>query len=415
MQTIVYLCGGCFNHVSTGSIMASVTLMLYSFKKLKDGSHPIVLSILKDRKRRMISLGYSATEKQWSDRWQTVNARHPKADKLKKLIKQKKEAASKALFDLEGAGKPYTVDDIAEYLGRTHKTSSFKEYSEYLIEAMKKSGKSGNAEIYDIASKALLRFNDGKDIDLKNINLKLIKRFQDKLLEDGVKINSISIYIRTIRAIYNKAIKDNVISSIHYPFKDFKIEQEQTIKRALTKEEINSIKQFDTAKRSDLDFARDIFLFSFYNRGMNFVDICNLKPEDIIGGRIRYRRQKTGQTFSVKITDQAQAIIGKYIKPDAKYVFPILVEGKEYLTYKNAGRLFNKKLKDIGKELELKIPLTSYVARHSWATIAKRSGVPTAVISEGLGHDSEQTTQIYLDSFEDKTLDDANDLVISNL
>jgi site-specific recombinase XerD len=392
--------------------MASIKLMLYTHKTLKDKSHPIIFSILKDRKRRVISLGYSATKIQWSERGQTVNAKHPKADELKLLIKKKKKAALKVIMELDGSSKPYTVDDIAESLGHTKKTSMLKEYADQLITSMKQTGRNGNARAYQDALNAFMSFNIDKDIDLKNINIRLLQRYQDALLEKGVKINSISIYLRTIRAIYNRAIRDEIISEGYYPFKNFKIRQESTIKRALSKAEINAIKELDLSNRLDLDFARNIFLFSFYNRGMNIIDIFYLKPDDIIDGRIRYRRQKTGQTFSIKITEQAQSIIEKYQTAYSKYVFPILEEGKEYLSYRNASRLLNKKLKDIGKDLELKMPLTSYVARHSWATIAKRSGIPTAVISEGMGHDSEQTTQIYLDSFEDETLDNANELII---
>lgn len=395
--------------------MASVTFMLYTHKTLKDGSHPIVISIIKDRKRRVISLGFSANDKQWSESKKTVNAKHPKADKLKKLIKQKKEAAIKALFELEGSGKPYTVVDIAEYLGRNAKTSMFKEYTDQLIAIMKQTGRYGNARAYQDALNAFIKFNDEKDIDFKNVNSRLLQRFQESLLAKDVKLNSISVYLRTLRAIYNKAIKDEVVAARLYPFKEITIREETTIKRSLSKEEIAKIKNADLSGRPDMEFARNVFLFSFYNRGMNFIDICFLKPDDVIGGRIRYRRQKTGQTFTIKITEQAQEIIDKYLVPGSKFVFPIVTEGNEYLTYRNASRLLNKKLKVIGDELELKVPLTSYVARHSWATIAKRSGVPTAVISEGLGHDSEQITQIYLDSFEDKTLDDANDLIMNGI
>jgi site-specific recombinase XerD len=286
-----------------------------------------------------------------------------------------------------------------------------KDYTDQLIATMKQTGNNGNARAYQDALNAFIKFNDEKDIDFKNVNSRLLQRFQESLIKKGVKINSISVYLRTLRAIFNKAIDDKVVAKRLYPFTDFEIQQEKTIKRALSKEEITKIRNLDLSKRLDKEFARDIFMFSFYNRGMNFVDISYLQPENIVGDRIIYRRQKTGQTFTIKITEQAQVIIGKYSKPDSKFVFPILKEGKEYLTYRNAGRLLNKKLKDIGKELELRIPLTSYVARHSWATIAKRSGVPTAVISEGLGHETEQMTQTYLDDFENKTLDDANDLI----
>jgi integrase len=157
-------------------------------------------------------------------------------------------------------------------------------------------------------------------------------------------------------------------------------------------------------------------MFSFYNRGMNFADMAFLKVSNIESGRITYYRQKTGQRFSIKITDKTKAIIDKYndLNNADSYLFPIIYrEGKEYLDYKNAMRLMNKKLKKISEILNLDIPLSTYVSRHSWATIAKRSGISTAVISEGLGHSTEEITQVYLDSFENDVLDDANELIIN--
>ena len=149
-------------------------------------------------------------------------------------------------------------------------------------------------------------------------------------------------------------------------------------------------------------------------RGMSFIDMAYLRNRDIVNGRLTYARKKTGQKFSIKLTPEAEKIIKKYSyndKPDG-YVFQILDrKGYEYLDYKNALRLTNKKLKILGEMAGCSIPISTYVSRHSWATIAKRAGIPTAVISEGLGHDSEKTTQIYLDSFENKVLDDANELI----
>jgi len=142
-----------------------------------------------------------------------------------------------------------------------------------------------------------------------------------------------------------------------------------------------------------------------------------LKNGDIENGRVRYRRKKTGQPLSIKLTEQADKIITKYYKTENKndYVFPILKEGNEYNSYRTGIRILNKRLKTIGTEAKVKAPLSSYVARHSWATIAKRSGIPTSIISEGLAHNTEKTTQIYLDSFEDETLDNANDIIVGDL
>lgn len=383
--------------------------------KGKNDLHPVVLQVIKDRQRRLISLGYSSTEAQWNDDKQLPNSLHPHATELRKTIKKKLHAAEQAIFDLDDSGFPYSVDDIVAKLKEDRKPSSFKVYTDLLVAKMIKAGKRGNAEFYKTASKNLLSFLDKNDVDFKYLNAKLLDDFQQHLLERGVKTNSISVYLRTIRAIFNKAINDNIVSDRFYPFKKVKIKQEQTVKRSLTKEDITSIKELDLTMSPDLQFARDIFLFSFYNRGMNYIDICFLKIDDIIDGRIRYRRQKTGQTFSIKLTEQANSIITKYAGRNGEYVFPLIKPGNEYNSYRTGIRALNRKLKFIGSDLGLRIPLSSYVARHSWATIAKRSGVPTAVISEGLGHESEQTTQIYLDSFEDETLDNANDLIINDL
>ena len=176
------------------------------------------------------------------------------------------------------------------------------------------------------------------------------------------------------------------------------------------------VEELDVSKEENLQLYKDLFMFSFYNRGMNFVDMAFLKVKNIESGRINYTRQKTGQHFSIKVTDKSKSIIDKYndLKEPESYIFPIIYrKGNEYLDYRNAMRLMNKKLKKISELLNLDVPLTTYVSRHSWATIAKKSGVATAVISEGLGHTTEEITQVYLDSVENDVLDDANDLIIS--
>jgi len=226
--------------------------------------------------------------------------------------------------------------------------------------------------------------------------------------------NTISVHLRTLRAIYNRAIKEKAVSENLYPFKNFKIKIHSTEKRAIQKEDIDKIMEADLSERPDLVLPRDLFLFSFYMRGMSFVDIAYLNVGDIHGDRLTYERRKTKQKFSIRITDRAREVILKYndLKVKKSYIFPILMrKGQEYLDYRNAMRLMNKKLKDLGDLAELDEPLTTYTTRHSWATIAKRMGVATAVISEGLGHDSEETTQIYLDSFENDVLDDANEMI----
>lgn len=393
--------------------MASVKILLYTTKTYKDGSHPIVIQLIKDRKRKLMTIG-SALPDEWDFESQLPNNRHSLKKELKGSIKRKKNAVERAIIELDDRAKPYSLDDIIDKLGLVKQSTSFKGYSNKLIEQLKSAKRFGNARAYTDAQTAFLAFNKGKDIDLSSITQKKLIQFEESLETKGLRVNSISVYLRTIRAIYNKAIKEELVNENHYPFKNFKIRKETTVKRALAKEDIKSILEHDLGGNPDLELARDIFLFSFYNRGMSFIDICYLTNRSVNGGRIAYRRKKTKQVFSIKLTNEAKKIIEKYAGGEpSNHIFPILKKDDEYKSYRTGIRILNKHLKKIGTDLELETPLTSYVARHSWATIAKRSGIPTAVISEGLGHDSELTTQIYLDSFENETLDNANEVITS--
>ncbi len=196
------------------------------------------------------------------------------------------------------------------------------------------------------------------------------------------------------------------------------IRKEKTVKRAIYRENIAAVRDLDLASLPRLKVARDIFLFSFYMRGMSFKDIVFLKVGNIVGDRIYYSRQKTAQKLNVKLTEKAWELIRKYstLKGSDAYIFPMILRPgvREFAQYRNAYRKINTYLKRVGSLAGIEMPLTTYVARHSWASIAKRSGIPVSVISEGLGHDSEKTTQIYLDSFENSVLDAANE-VITNI
>jgi len=394
--------------------MASAKIFLYTHKTLKDDSNPIVLQLIKDRKRKIITIG-TAYENEWNFQKEIPNTKHPQYKEMRSLIQNKKNEAVKAIIELDNYGKPYTVDDIAENMDLVKHSTSFKDYSKKLIDQMEKAGQNGNARAYRDAQQAFYKFNNEHDIDLKNITTKKLMQFENKLLEKGLRINSISVYMRTIRAIYNKAIKEELINEKYYPFKKFKIKNEKTVKRSLTKVEIKKIIDLELDSK-EKELARDIFLFSFHNRGMSFIDIFYLTNSMVSNGRIEYRRKKTKQTFSIKLTDASKKIINYYGRGEADdFIFPVLSEEDEYKSYRIGLRLLNKRLKKIGEILEFNIPLTGYVVRHSWATIAKKSGISTSIISEGLGHDSELTTQIYLDSFSNDVLDKANEKITNFL
>ena len=192
----------------------------------------------------------------------------------------------------------------------------------------------------------------------------------------------------------------------------------KTVRRGLSLKVIRNIKHMELSALPLLDYARDMFLFSFYTRGMSFIDMAYLKKSDLKNGILSYRRKKTGQRLLVRWEKNMQEILDKYpVTQGSPYLLPIIREVgiKERTQYNNALHLVNRKLKFIGKMLDVSIPLTMYVARHSWASVAKNKNIPLSVISEGMGHDSENTTLIYLASLDTAIVDSANRLIINSI
>jgi integrase len=237
------------------------------------------------------------------------------------------------------------------------------------------------------------------------------------LRNEGKCPNTTSFYLRNLRSLFNKARKAKLIlQEQDCSFEEVYTGIDKTVKRAVKKEVITKLAELKLLKNKGLRLSQQLFMFSFYTRGMSFIDMAFLKKTDLKDGIIRYRRKKTGQWLEIKATSEIMKIINLYKEEtrDSKYLLPILKSGKsQRLTYESALRSHNNHLKRISEMLNLEIPLTSYVARHSWATIAKDKNIPLSVISESLGHDSQQTTQIYLASFDHALLHEANRKVIS--
>lgn len=211
------------------------------------------------------------------------------------------------------------------------------------------------------------------------------------------------------------AYDDGIEMDFHDAFHRIRIKILKTAKRALKQEVIEKISLMNLTDSPELDKARDLFMFSFYTRGMSFVDIIYLKHTDIMDGVIYYRRQKTNQYLEIAVTKPLRKIIDKY-HTDPIYVLPFLNENNQpslYKKYQVAYGYIYRNLNVLQKELNLSTPLTTYTARHSWATIAKEQGVSTSIISEGLGHTSEKTTNIYLKEFNRSVIDRVNEKIVS--
>lgn len=404
--------------------MASVKVFLKKNKTNALGQYPIVIRVIKNRKPKYIFTGQYCLPELWDDKNNCPKKKHPEKHELDVFLDKKKHEANSLLLSLETEKQNYTGENVITLLKvKTTKTYVFK-YFDTVVENYKRADKLGNAKMYADTKRMLFKFLNGKDIDFVDIDFSLLKKFEQSFRERGVTGNSISVYMRTLRALYNMAISEKLAKLENYPFNEYKIGSlsSETDKRALTKEQIQSIIKLKVDQNKRLKLAQSIFLFSYYNRGINFVDMGHLKWGNIQNGRVSYTRAKTGKKYNIALSPASLEIINSYQCSDAnkleQYIFPILdLEKHNTIAQKNnrikkMNKMVNKDLKEIAALAKIDFNLTTYVARHSYATVLKRSGVATAVISEALGHQNEKTTQIYLDSFENAVIDEADKMLV---
>ena len=285
-----------------------------------------------------------------------------------------------------------------------------------LIKGMERLGKERTSETYSAALNSFRRFRKGRDIALAKMDSDLMQQYEAYLEKRGVSKNTVSFYMRILRAAYNRAV-DKGLASQQYPFRHVYTSVDKTVKRAIPLEDIRHVKALDLSAFPSLDWARDMFLFSFYTRGMSFVDMAYLKKKDLRDGLLSYRRSKTGQQLVVRWEKCMQEIVDKYGENPTEYLLPIVTDMQKDVRrqYQNALHLANSRLKKVSKMAALSVNLSMYVARHSRASIAKCKHIPLSVISEGMGHDSEATTQIYLVSLDNSLVDKANRQILNGL
>ena len=296
------------------------------------------------------------------------------------------------------------------------KRATFCAFSRYLINCMRDGRQYRIAETYTTSVNSFSRFLGGKDIPFKALTPSLVVRYEAWLLDRGLCRNTTSFYMRNLRAIFNKAVKLGYAPPGD-PFQQVYTGVDKTRKRALPLSDIRRIKRLDLSARPDLSLARDLFLFSFYTRGMSFVDMSYLRPDNIQDGYLVYARKKTGQSLRIKWEKSMQDIVDRYDAPCSGYLLPIITskDRDERNQYRNILFRVNSGLAEISRMLHIDPPITTYVARHSWATIAYSQNVSVSIISEALGHDSERTTRIYLASVSNSRVDRANSMILKKL
>lgn len=402
--------------------MATVKVMLNTDRKSVSGFYPLVIRVIHERRKRLIYSPYKMRIENFDKVKQVVimssngGLTSKEIMKINRYIETQKKQLEHIICKLEQyTQSDFSVNDILNNHGNSSVEHYLFRYMDGEIESKIRINNFGVANLYRTTRESIKRFTGNRDVALNLISYKFLCDYINHLQERGLERNTIHMYLRNFRLIYNKARKEGIVSTKISPFLDIKMNVTETVKRSLTKDMMRTIAFADFSGNKILDQVRDVFMFSYYTRGMSLVDMLYLKHSDIKNSVIYYTRNKTKQNLQVAVTAPLQKLVDKY-KSTSIYVLPYLNSDSPkatYRRYKNAVWTINKYLKQVGTLLNIDIPLTTYVARHSWATIAKNEGAPIAAISEGLGHTTEKTTQIYLRAFDRSIIDEVNEKVVS--
>ena len=399
--------------------MASIKVKFRPSKnENKEGT--IYYQNIQNRVTRQFKTDYRLFMNEWNKDNNTImfinNSRQNYLQSIKNHIDWDIKRLQGIIEHLEKKRLKYTADDIISTIQKQDNEQSLFNFMQSVIAQLQQMGKQRTSETYRCTLKSFMQFRHDEDVLLENIDSDLMLMYEAYLRGRGLTKNSTSFYMRILRALYNRAVEKDLTTNRN-PFKHVYTGIDKTIKRAIPLKAIKKIKNLDLSFQPSLDFARDMFLFSFYTRGMSFIDMAYLKKKDISNGTLSYRRRKTGQQLFIRWEKCMQEVVKKYDNPLSEYLLPVIkpMNGDERRQYQNAMYLINRKLKDIGKMVGFQLPLTMYVARHSWASVAKNKNVPISVISKGMGHDSEMTTQIYLASLDTAVVDKANSMILNSL
>lgn len=401
--------------------MASIKVHLSKYRSTKNGTYPLVFQLIHRRKKKVIYSPYKLFKECFDEKKGRVvnrqSVKTPHSQEINEYLADMQYEFRQVIELLSEQEEEFSVDDIVALFKSNQDNSFVSTYMQKVISSMKKQGQYASASSYECTLNRIQKFTGDKYcLCFEDITVKWLNRFITHLQHEGLKTNTVHFYIRILRAVYNKAFKEGIPGAQGAsPFRKITLGHVRTAKRAIDKSSIIQIAKMELEQESRIEMARDFFLFSYYTRGMAFVDMAFLKYSDITDGVISYARRKTGQPLQVRIVEPLQALIDKY-RNAGEYVLPILSSGSKslYNEYRSGLKRYNAHLKNLSEKLQFSQPLTSYVARHSWATIAKRCGASVSVISEGLGHSSEKVTYTYLAALDPSVIDAVNDSV-SNL
>lgn len=401
--------------------MTSIKIRMNTSREDKEGRYPLIIQVIRYRRKRDIYTPYRLRKEEFNPEKETLRAGCRKKERAAYIreateyVAKLREIVTNICNTLNAGKKDYSVEDVILMYTRYNDLGNIFVFADYLATQLKEEGRDGTSSNYQNAIRAFGEFLNDPLFTFANLTPRLVALYRDYLKRKGCKPNTIWAYLYQLRAIYNKAKMMGVVLSGLDPFSEVAFKKEKTAKRAISVRQVQMIEQVDLSGESELmRLARDIFMFSFYTRGMPFVDMCYLKKENLRINILSYRRKKTGQLLEMKVEQPLKQLIDKYADPASPYLLPMLREGDSYQAYRLIQRKLNKRILQVGEILQFPFPLTFYAARHTWASLAQEEGIATPVISSCLGHGSEGTTRVYLPRINHDILDEANSRVIKS-
>ena len=401
-----------------------LTLNLDQRYKNKDSQYQICLILYFKGKSRYIPLGVYIEKLHWdkeNERILPTAKMEPNTSWYNDRILQRKIEAKKILTSLDASDQlpSLTLNDLIKRIEKKESKTPFFDYLDDQIKFLRDHKKEGTAVAYEATKKFIKNYDpDRNNLHFDDITYNYLKTVEHKYMaKTGNSFNGLSSHLRTIRAVWNKAIRDGLASQERYPFKEYKIRHNKSHKTAIGKSDMEKLKEHRVEPNTVSWHGRNAYFFSFYCRGMNLSDIAKLRLSNIRNERIDYKRSKNAKKFSIKITDKISEILGFYTsgKQPTEYIFPIIDTSNHEDTIEkqitNFRNIINHSLKRWAKKLGIDPTLSFNTARHSWATIGNEMNVSINTISAGMGHSDIGVTQIYLDSFDNERIDDANDLI----
>lgn len=383
----------------------------------------IYYQVIHKRSVKWISAGQHVYADEWDGEHAGLAIRMDSKRKAELLqmqttLKWELEQRRKMLRRREADNKNASLNELCAGFDSVQARQTVFNFMQEQVRKKEEMQRHGSAMIYGNAFRRFKEFREGADLTFDELTADLIERYEAWLINRRLKQNTIRFYLRTLKAILGKAISEGLLADRRL-FSRVHLAYVKTAKRAITEQELKAIERLSLPEGSALAFARDMFMFSFYMRGMPFVDIAYLRKVDLKDGMLSYCRKKTNQQLTIAWERAQQQIVDRYAcrTANSRYMLPIISheDGTEYAQYRRVQENVNNNLKKVGRMIGLKMPLTAYVARHTWACVARDLNISVAIISEGMGHSSYKTTQVYLNSIDSSRINEANRKIIRRI